>query len=55
MYQKTYDAVAQVPESSSSATAILCGVKTNSPVIAVDERAVRGNCELFKSLNGLLE
>jgi len=55
MYQKTYDAVAQVPESSSSATAILCGVKTNSPVIGVDERAVRGNCELFKSLNGLLE
>nr|AFH96950.1 alkaline phosphatase [Spodoptera exigua] len=42
---KTYCVNAQVPDSACTATAYLCGVKTNSGVIGLNAEVVRGDCE----------
>ncbi|CAF2953351.1 unnamed protein product [Rotaria sp. Silwood2] len=41
---KTYNIDYQTPDSAGTATAFLCGVKTNLGTIGVDGRAVRGDC-----------
>lgn len=41
---KVYSSDRQTPDSAATATALLCGVKTNSQLIGVDDSAVVGNC-----------
>lgn len=41
---KTYSTDAQVPDSASTMTAMMSGVKTDTGVIGVDEDVVRGDC-----------
>ncbi|KAM4704097.1 alkaline phosphatase-like [Rhinophrynus dorsalis] len=41
---KTYNTDAQVPDSAGTATAFLCGVKTNHGTVGVSAATVRGNC-----------
>ncbi|KAK7086431.1 hypothetical protein SK128_007003 [Halocaridina rubra] len=41
---KTYSTNSQVTDSAASATAFLCGVKTNNGVIGVDVNVARNNC-----------
>ncbi|XP_077988501.1 alkaline phosphatase, tissue-nonspecific isozyme-like [Glandiceps talaboti] len=41
---KTYTVDYQVPDSAGTATAILCGIKTNSIVLGVDSSVQAGNC-----------
>ena len=35
----------QVPDSAATATAYLCGVKTKTGVLGIDDRAERGSCQ----------
>uniref|UniRef100_A0A2H1WA01 Alkaline phosphatase n=1 Tax=Spodoptera frugiperda TaxID=7108 RepID=A0A2H1WA01_SPOFR len=42
---KTYCVNAQVPDSACTATAYLCGVKTNNGVIGLNAEVARGDCE----------
>lgn len=41
---KTYNANQMVPDSSSTATALLCGVKTNRAVMGVDATVFQNDC-----------
>lgn len=41
---KTYHVDLQGTDSASAATALLCGIKTNSGVLGVDATAEKGNC-----------
>ena len=34
-------------DSSGTAAAFLCGVKTNYGIVALDERMVRGDCQSY--------
>ncbi|EDV26294.1 Alkaline phosphatase, tissue-nonspecific isozyme [Trichoplax sp. H2] len=45
---KTYNIDYQVPDSAGTATAYLCGVKTNKGLVGVTEKAKRGNCPSAK-------
>ncbi|XP_783443.2 alkaline phosphatase [Strongylocentrotus purpuratus] len=47
---KTYSTNKQVPDSAATATAYLCGVKTKTGVLGVDDRVERGDC--VSSLGG---
>lgn len=42
---KTYNQDHQTPDSAGTATAYLCGVKTNMGTIGVDAQIVRGHCD----------
>ncbi|XP_025087400.1 alkaline phosphatase, tissue-nonspecific isozyme-like [Pomacea canaliculata] len=44
---KVYNIDYQTPDSAGTATAYLCGVKTNSGTLGVDGRVVRGNCSMM--------
>ncbi len=50
MFQ-TYNVDHQVPDSAATATAFLCGVKTNYGVVALDARAMRGDCASSRGKN----
>ena len=41
---KTYAVDTQVPDSASTMTAIISGVKTNKGLVGIDESVVRGDC-----------
>ena len=41
---KTYAVDTQVPDSASTMTAIMSGVKTNKGLVGIDESVVRGDC-----------
>lgn len=41
---QTYTTDEQVPDSAGTATAFLCGVKTKSGVLGMDDRADYKNC-----------
>ena len=41
---KVYSSDRQTPDSGATATALLCGVKTNSQLVGLDDSAVVGNC-----------
>ncbi|XP_072014273.1 alkaline phosphatase, tissue-nonspecific isozyme-like [Amphiura filiformis] len=41
---KTYNTDAQVPDSAGTATAFLCGAKTKSGVVGLDDNALYGSC-----------
>ena len=41
---QTYDTTTQTPDSGATATAMMCGVKTSSGVIGLNQHAVRANC-----------
>ncbi|XP_013407398.1 alkaline phosphatase [Lingula anatina] len=45
---KTYNTDRQTADSAGTATAFLCGAKTKSGLIGLDDRAVRGNCSSEK-------
>ncbi|EDV26293.1 uncharacterized protein TRIADDRAFT_22012 [Trichoplax adhaerens] len=45
---KTYNVDYQVPDSAGTATAFLCGVKTDAGIIGLDENSVRGDCAASK-------
>ncbi|XP_071496808.1 alkaline phosphatase-like, partial [Diadema antillarum] len=47
---KTYSTNRQVPDSAATATAYLCGVKTKTGVLGIDDRVERGDC--LSSLGG---
>ena len=42
--QQTYSTNKQVGDSASSATAFLCGVKSKTGTIGLDDRVTYGNC-----------
>ena len=48
---QTYNVDHQIPDSAGTATAYLCGVKTNYGTVGLDARAVRGNCHRSKGKN----
>lgn len=44
LYSQTYNADAQIGESSACATALMCGVKTNFETVGLDARGKFENC-----------
>uniref|UniRef100_UPI00398125EA alkaline phosphatase n=1 Tax=Salmonella sp. s55044 TaxID=3159677 RepID=UPI00398125EA len=54
---KTYSTDAQTDDSASTATSVLCGVKTKKGVIGIDDRVTRASCLSWarKDLQGATE
>jgi alkaline phosphatase len=50
---KTYNVDRQVADSAGTATAFLCGVKTNIGVIGVNQNVVKGDCEAMSAENNV--
>jgi alkaline phosphatase len=46
---KTYNVDRTTPDSAGTATAYLCGVKTNMGIVGVDRNVLRGQCETYDS------
>ncbi|XP_020627403.1 alkaline phosphatase-like isoform X1 [Orbicella faveolata] len=51
---KTYNVNQQVPDSAGTATAFLCGVKSDSGLIGVDETVERGYCKTMNEHNKVI-
>ena len=45
---KTYAVDTQVPDSASTMTAIISGIKTNKGIVGIDESVIRGDCSTKK-------
>ncbi len=45
---KTYAVDTQVPDSASTMTAIISGIKTNKGIVGIDESVIRGDCSTQK-------
>ena len=50
---QTYNVDRQVPDSAGTATAYLCGVKTNIGVIGANQKVVRGDCDAMSAENNV--